>query len=121
MAIQTVQTLLGPFDTVNALGANITFNATVLTGDSFYCTGREILMFNGGAAGGTVTITSVANEKGRTEDITSYTIGANLVAMFGVGLTNKKGWMDSGRYISFVASAITVTCAVVKLPAGYGR
>lgn len=115
-----VQELKGPFAAIAANGANITFAAcTVTDGDVFTCTGREILVFKNTTGTNTVTITSVDNDKGRAEDITSYELEAGEVAMFGVGLTNAKGWQSAAKTIRITSSAAELTVAAVRLPAGY--
>jgi hypothetical protein len=113
----------GPFDAIAANGADITFAAgTTGAGDTFPCTGREILVaWNTHAVTSyTVTITSVADETGRTSHITTYNLDASEVAFFGVGLTNSPGWKDSSTgAISVSVSNASVKWAVVKLPSGY--
>ena len=117
----TVQTILEPFEAVTAGDADITFAAITETdGDVFVCTGREILLFsntNDGAQ--TVTITSVDDEKGRSEDITTYSLAAGDYAAFGVGLTNSKGWKSSAGEIRITGSDDEVLVAVLRLPAGF--
>lgn len=116
----TVQTVKGPFDTIAANGADFTFAAgTITDGDVFTCTGRELLLFYNTSGTNTVTITATDNDKGRSEDITSYSLGAGEFAVFGVGLTQKKGWMNSSKQIRLTVSSANITVAVLRLPAGY--
>lgn len=116
----TVQILKGPFDAISANGADITFAACTITdGDDWVCNGRDILVLKNGSGTNTVTIVSVDNDKGRSENITDYSLSATEVAMLGVGLTNNKGWQGSGKKIRITASSANVTVAVVRLPAGF--
>jgi hypothetical protein len=118
--VLSIQTLKGPFDTIGANDADVTFAAgTTTDGDTFACTGRELLIVKNGAGTNTITITSVADEENRTGDITTYSLGANEVAIFCVGLTNAAGWKSTGGTIRITVSNIAVTVAVVRLPAGY--
>ena len=115
-----IQDLLAPFDVPSAEGADFTFAASDLAnGNYFLCTGREVLLVQNENAGAqTITITSVPDEKGRSEDITTYSIGIGEFAMFGVGLTNSKGWKQTDGKILLQTSAVDVNLAVVRLPAG---
>ena len=116
----TVQQMKGPFDTISANGADFTFAAgTITDGDTFVCTGREILLVKNGTGTNTITITSVADDIGRTGDITTYSLGAGEFAAFGVGLTNDKGWKSTSGTIRITVSSVEVTVAVLRLPAGF--
>lgn len=118
----TVQTIKGPFEAITAGSADFTFAAgTITDGDTFACTGREILLVTNTDAvnAETITITSVDDEKGRAEDITAYSLAAGDFVAFGVGLTNSKGWKSTAGNIRITVSAATVKVAVLRLPAGY--
>lgn len=118
--VLTVTTIKGPFETYSANSADFTFVAGTLTdGDTFACTGRELLLVKNGTGTNTITITSVANAKNRTGDITTYSLGAGEFAAFGVGLTNSAGWKASDSTIRVTVSSVEVTMRVLKLPAGY--
>jgi hypothetical protein len=96
----TVQTLKSPFAVIGAGDLDYTLAAADVAGNTFVCTGRELLLFQNSDAGAvTVTITSVDDEKGRSEDITSYSMAAGDFAVFGVGLTNSKGWKSTAGTI----------------------
>jgi hypothetical protein len=85
-------------------------------GFSFTHTGREILIVQNANVGAkTVTITSVANAKKRTGDITTYSVGASEFAIFGP--FPKDGWTQSTGLLHGAASAADVNLAVVRLPA----
>jgi hypothetical protein len=118
----TVQQLLSPFPAtpLTANSADIVFTAlTVSDGDSFVCTGREVILLKNGTGTNTVTITSADDDKGRAEDIASYSMATGTFAAFPQGLTNSKGWKDSSGKITLTPSSAEITCAVVRLPAGY--
>lgn len=118
--VLTVQQMLGPFDAYGALAAHFTFAAgTITDGDTFQCTGREILLVKNGTGTNTITITSIADEKGRTKDITTYSLAAGLFAAFGIGLTNAQGWKAAAGTVRITVSSAEVTVAVLRLPAGF--
>jgi len=117
-----VQQLLSPFPAtpLTASSADIVFTAlTVTEGDVFTCTGREVILIKNGTGTNTLTISSADDEKGRAEDVTSYSIAAGLLACFSQGLTNSQGWKNSSGQIKLTPSSAELTCAVVRLPAGY--
>lgn len=114
----TVQTPKGPFisgqPSANAL--NITFAACdAVNGNSFPASGHELLILNNTDSGAhNVTITSQADTRGRTQDITAYSIAAGAFAMFAfVGST--EGWADGSGNITFTAADASVKAAVVKI------
>jgi hypothetical protein len=118
--VLTVQNIKGPFETIAANGADFTFAAgTITDGDTFVCTGREILLVKNGTGTNTITITSVDDEKGRAEDITTYSLATTEHAVFGVGLTNSQGWKSSAGTVRITVSSVEVSVAVLRLPAGY--
>lgn len=116
-----VQQMLAPFAAVGAAAAHFTFAAgTITDGDTFVCTGKELLILDntdGGAT--TVTITSVADEKNRTGDITTYSIGAGEFACFTIGLTNSLGWKSTAGKVRITVSDADLKVAVLRLPSGY--
>ena len=126
MADPTVITVqekpVGPFTAVGVGEADFTFAAgTITDGDTFVCTGRELLLaYNSSVATPrTITITSVEDETNRAEDITTYSMAAGDYAVFGVGLTNSKGWMSTAKTIRITVSNAEMKVAVLRLPAGY--
>ena len=114
----TVQEMVGPFEAVTAGGLDITFAASDATdGNSVTCTGKEILLaFNDGTAAYTVTVDSVDDEKGRQEDITSYSLAVGDYAAVGVGLTTSKGWIQSGGVLHIDTNNADVKLAALRLP-----
>jgi hypothetical protein len=118
----TVQQLLSPFPTtpLTANSADIVFTAlTVTEGDEFVCTGREVILIKNGTGTNTLTISSSDDEKGRAEDITSYSLAASDFAMFSQGLTNSQGWKTTAGKIKMTPSSAEIKCAVLRLPTGY--
>lgn len=118
----TVQTIKGPWEAITANGADFTFAAgTPSDGDTFVCTGREILLVTNTevADAKKVTIVSVDDETNRSENITDYSLAAGDFSVFGVGLTNSKGWKSTAGTIRITVEAATVKVAVLRLPAGY--
>ena len=117
----TVSQMKAPFDAVVALGFDFPFVASTLTdGDTFVCTGREILLvYNSSGGALTITVTSVSDEKGRAGDVSAYSVGAGLYSAIPVGLTNSKGWKSTAGTIRITCSAVTLKVAVLRLPAGY--
>jgi len=109
----------GPFADVAAGELDIVFQTATIGGESFACTGREILIIKNVTGSNTVTITSVDNDKGRQEDLTAYAITSTDVAYWTGGLTNTKGWKQSTGKILVTASSTDVAFAVLRLPAGY--
>ncbi len=117
----TVQTMLGPYATYGAGLADFTFAAgTITDGNTFVCTGRELLVVQNTDAGAvTITITSVVDEKNRTGDITTYSVGIGEYACFSIGLTNAKGWKSTAGLVRITVSDADLKVAVLRLPAGY--
>jgi hypothetical protein len=116
----TVQNVLAPFADVTAGLADFTFAAAWLDGNTFVCTGRELLLVQNSDAGvTTITVVSTDDEKGRAENITTYSMAAGDFVAFGVGLTNSKGWKSTSGTIRVTASDVDVKIAVLRLPAGF--
>lgn len=118
----TVQGVGAPFAAVSANNLDFTFAAgDVVNGNSFVCTGREVLLaLNSDPTNPyTFTVTSVDDEKGRAEDITAYSLAAGEYAAVGAGLTNAKGWKQTSGLIHLAVSNAAIKFAVLRLPAGY--
>ena len=62
----------------------------------------------------TVTFTSVVDQYNRTGDITSYSVGAGVEAIFGP--FDAPGWAQAGNQLWFQANDATVKFAVISLP-----
>jgi hypothetical protein len=115
----TVQEIIGPFDNIAAGGADYTWTAAdVANGNSFACTGKEILLARNtdGANPYYVTITSVPDEKNRSEDINQYSLAPGDDAVFGVGLTTAVGWRQSTNVINISGENAAVEFAILRLP-----
>jgi len=115
----TVQSVTAPFAAVTAGSADFTLAAgDVANGNSFVCTGKELLIcYNSdGANPYYITISSVDDRHGRSEDITEYSLAAGDYAVFGVGLTNSKGWKQSSGVINIAVENAAVEVAVLRLP-----
>ena len=108
---------LGPYPTlpVSALALNFVFTtADSVNFDQFNLTGRELILIRNSTGGAlTVTFESVADEFGRTGDITTYSVGAGLFACLWVGKI--PGWNNAGQFF-MRSSASTMDYAVIKIP-----
>lgn len=115
----TVQTAKTQFETISAGEADFTFAAgDVANGNDFTASGKDIIIVQNtdGAIAYTVTITSIIDEKNRTGDITSYSLAAGDFAIFTVGLTTSKGWIQTDGKIYIDVENAAVEVAVIKLP-----
>ena len=122
MAALTITTIKAPFEAIAANGADITFTAGSTGTDTIACNGREIILaWNTHAADPyTITILSEDDEKGRSEDISAYSLAAGEIAVFGVGLTKSSGWIDSATgLITVDVENAAIKWAVLRLPNGY--
>lgn len=113
----TPQSPLGPYPgTVSAGQLAFTFAASDnVNGNSFPCTGHEVLLVdNTDAASQTITISSVADQFGRTQDITAYSMAAGTFAVFNFrgGCT---GWKQTDGTVHILTSAATVKVAVLTI------
>ncbi len=116
----TPQQMLGAYPSlpISADGADFVFTAagaSFADGASFAITGKELLLVhNGAGTAQTVTISSVADEKGRTGDISAYSVGAGEYAAFGP--FKKPGWAQAadGNKLYFAASNTAVEFAVLR-------
>lgn len=82
-------------------------------GDQVVLTGQEILLFrNDNASSRTVTITSVADEKGRTGNLTLSLNNGEYAAF---QATKVGGWLQSDGNLYFTASGGDVYVAILKL------
>jgi hypothetical protein len=116
-----VQTLKAPFAVLSAGDLDYTMAAGDVTGNTFVCTGREIVLIYNPVGGSTytVTITSVANAKNRTGNVAAYSMAAGDFIAWAGGLTSQPGWKNASTgVITLTASNAAVLIAVVRLPAG---
>lgn len=95
----------------------VTMAATVVADKAqFLASGKDLVICrNTGGSPYTVTITSVASAKNnRTGDITSYSIAAGGIAVFGP--FEREGWMQSDGYVYVEANNVAVEFGVITLP-----
>lgn len=85
-----------------------------VNGNSFPATGQEILLFqNTDASAHTITITSVADNLGRTDSsMNGYSIAANLIAM--IQLSQIIGWIQPGQVVFLATNSALVKIAVLR-------
>lgn len=122
MAALTITTIKAPFEAISANGADVTFTAGSTGTDTIACNGRDIILaWNTHAANPyTITILSEDDEKGRSEDVTAYSLSAGEIAVFGVGLTKSAGWIDTATgLITVDVEDAAVKWAILRLPNGY--
>ena len=97
-------------------GAGVVAAATaadVANGNAVKLSGGEILVArNSGAAGHTVTISSVADDQGRTGDITAESIAAGATHIFGP--FQPRGWKQNDGNLYFSANHAEVLFTVIK-------
>lgn len=111
-------TPVGPYPaTVGALALNFAFTAAdASNGNSIALTAHEVLLaYNSDTGSHTITFTSAADLQGRTQDITSYALGAGLYAVFNYrgGLN---GWKQGDGTAHVTANDATVKFAVLYVP-----
>lgn len=99
---------------ISANGADVALTAADATNkQEATITGRElILAYNSDSGAHTVTFTSIADDLGRTGDITSYSVGAGEFALFGP--FTLKGWQQSNGKVYFEANDATVKFLVIR-------
>ncbi|HEY0701262.1 MAG TPA: hypothetical protein VGD60_00700 [Candidatus Acidoferrales bacterium] len=110
-----VQIPKGPSSLVSAGQLVLTMTAAdVSNGNSFPFTGREILIAQNTDTGAHhITITSVADDKGRTGDVSSYALAAGAVVAFNFrGLQG--GWQQTDGSVHISADDATVKFAILQ-------
>lgn len=98
-------------------GVTVTFSAADATDKNrFVLTGKELIIaWNTDPANPyTVTITSSADDKGRTKDITAESLAANTFKMYGP--LAKLGWVQTGGYLHLEANNAAIKFAVITVP-----
>lgn len=119
LAARTSVSVIDPVSingTISANGADITMTAgDAANGNSCALTGRLFLfVYNSDASAQTITITSVADNLGRTGDISAYSVGAGEFALFGPFPNH--GWRQTDGKLYFTVSDAAVKVAPVKVP-----
>ena len=115
-------TLLGSFpltlpisagtQTLTPVAADVTNKA------KFTVTGKEILVvINTDVAAHTVTINSVADARGRTGDITAYSIaaGSTVPKLFAFGPVLLEGWKQTDGFVYLEADSALVFYGIIRL------
>lgn len=113
----TRTTLQGPYPSlpVSANSLDVTFAAAdTANHNQFVPSGDDVLLaWNSDPTNPyTFTLTSAADEKNRTGDITTYSLAAGEIAAFRVKLP---GWRQSDGYVYLTASNAAIKFAVLKL------
>ena len=107
---------IGPLtDDYVADAANLTMTAAdTSNNEAVVLTGSELVFaHNTGTSARTVTITSIADRRGRTGDIATYASAAGEYHVFGPFDLN--GWQQADGKLYFAASHAEVKLGVVKL------
>lgn len=83
----TVTTLSGPYVTGQPGAGSLSVTMAAcdnVNGNSFQITGREVLLVQNTSTmtAYTFTVTSVADERGRTQDVTAYSVAASTLAAY---------------------------------------
>lgn len=83
-------------------------------GNSFQATGQEVLVFyNSDSSAHTVTVTSVADQLGRTDaSLTSYSIPATSFAA--IQMKALAGWLEAGNLVYLATSSALVKVSVLR-------
>jgi len=115
MARQTLTKTTAPGNYSDS-GVDVTLTtADTSNDDQFLASGSDLVIaVNTGASPATVTINSVADEYGRTGDVSAYSVGAGETAVFGPFPTH--GWAQSDGYVYLEASSTDIDFGVVILP-----
>jgi hypothetical protein len=110
----------GPYPaggTVGATALNVTETATDnVNGNSFPLTGHDVLLLhNTDTVAHTVTINSAPDQRGRSADITNYSIPASTIAAFHFRGASD-GWAQTDGTIHFTANNALIKAFVLTFP-----
>lgn len=110
----TVQTPVNVNGAISANAADLTETAIdASNGNQFPMSGGEyILVHNTGGSAYTVTLTSAPDSLGRTGDITTYSLAATEIALFGPFQTH--GWRQTNGKFYIDGSNASVKVAVFR-------
>jgi hypothetical protein len=101
------------YDTANAADLTMTA-ADAANYEEVAFTGSEIIIaHNTGGSAQLVTVTSIEDSHGRSDDITEYSVGAGEYAVFGP--FDMDGWRQTGGKLYFQADSSDVKFGVVKI------
>jgi hypothetical protein len=99
--------------TVQAGDLAVSFAADTVNGNEFTPNGNEILLVqNTDASAHTFTLSSAADELGRTGDITAYSVAATSFAA--IQLSHVRGWAQSDGTIHLTSSNSNLKFAVLR-------
>lgn len=108
--------VVGPHTTLQPAALALAFSlvpADATNKEQFAITGREILIaYNSGASARTITLTSVADDKNRTGDVTAYGIPAGGFCAY--KFSSIEGWRQTDGYMYIEASHAEVKWAVLR-------
>jgi hypothetical protein len=113
---RVVHTPVAAPGTQNYTGAALTqLAADTVNKEEVVITGKELVLAQNSDVGAhTVTITSVADNLGRTKDIAAVSLAAGELRIFGpFGL---EGWRQSDGFLYFEANHATIKFSVLRLP-----
>jgi hypothetical protein len=100
-----------------AAGVTVTMTAAIVADkEQFVATGKELVIAHNTNVGAqTVTITSAADETGRTKDITTDSLAAGAIRVYGP--FPLPGWVQAGtQYIYLQAGHADIKFGVIVLP-----
>ena len=113
--VHTVREVIGPYEAVvSANEADIPFVAAIVADkEQVPLDGKIIVLVRNVDATNpyTVTFTSVADEFGRTGDITTYSLAAGEVAAFEF---EPRGWKQADGNLYFEAANVKIEFAVLR-------
>jgi hypothetical protein len=112
----TKTTPLGSYPSlpIAADGADAVFAAADVSNKNQFKleTGDILLAWNSGASPYTMTLTSIADVRKRTGDVTTYSLAAGDIAVFGP--FELEGWRQTDGYFYLEASNAAVKFAIIK-------
>ncbi|HEX4381244.1 MAG TPA: hypothetical protein VH022_14475 [Candidatus Acidoferrum sp.] len=112
-----VQTPAGPYITGAPAAGSLDITETAADTTNFEATpisGNELLFaHNTDVSAHTVTITSAPDERGRTQDISAYSVGAGKISCLNL-VNGAKGWQQSDGKVYYQANDATVKFFVIK-------
>jgi hypothetical protein len=113
---QPVITPKGPYPVLQPVAGALHFvftPADVANFEEFAFTGKELILVTS-TGSYTFTVESVADEKGRTGDITTYAIAAGEFAC--LALNAIPGWGQAGGKCNLKGSNAGVKFAIIRMP-----
>lgn len=113
------QTPVGPYPAGGSVGAtalDLTWTtADTSNGNKFTFSGKEVLLvWNPDSASHHLTISSVSDARGRSDDITSYAVGAGVISCF-TFRNGAEGWQQSDGSIHISSDSALVKFAILTV------